>query len=552
MSGGDASTARSSMLRTRSLRRRVIAVALGVSVFGTVVMGVLLATTVTSRLQAVVDRGLDNAQSQAFALDAAGADPATIVNAVATSGVFASMRVGNTTYVANQVAVGGSTNLVVAEGNSSRPVEVTNPGSAANSSDVLVGTGQVIVGTSGGNAEGAATPVPGEVVVGSSNTTQDSSVAVPGGAVQASPVPVDGSVATAAIPVGSGTVGAQTDSAADNLSYRTLALPRAGGTLTLSAATDVVSAATGEVLKLLAIGAVLVFVIAGLALRRLVNVTLSPLDDMADAATAIAGGQRGRRLNPDTSSTELGRTATAFDAMVDSLEQSEERLRDFTADAAHELRTPVTAVAVTAENLLQHSDDPARVEQAAYVLVRESHRAARLLGNLTGSLALDGGRSDDIALTEVDLVRVARESVVRCEQVNGSGALPTMAVAAVVEPVVVRTDVGQVAQILANLLDNAIRFTPADGSIEMFVDRDASGAAVIRLQDSGIGIPEHERERIFERLVRLQPDRARESGGSGLGLAISRGLARNLGGDLVCRARPDGQAGACFELTLPS
>ncbi|WP_142394950.1 sensor histidine kinase, partial [Mycobacterium avium] len=103
------------------------------------------------------------------------------------------------------------------------------------------------------------------------------------------------------------------------------------------------------------------------------------------------------------------------------------------------------------------------------------------------------------------------------------------------------------SQIVSNLLDNARRYTPAGGAIEIDL-RAGDGAAEITVTDTGPGIPDDEREHIFDRLVRLDAGRARDHGGAGLGLAIARALARAHGGDLVCLPH---RGGARFRLTLP-
>ncbi|MBJ7351251.1 MAG: hypothetical protein JHD12_11810 [Rhodococcus sp.] len=114
------------------------------------------------------------------------------------------------------------------------------------------------------------------------------------------------------------------------------------------------------------------------------------------------------------------------------------------------------------------------------------------------------------------------------------------------QPVPVRVDVGRIEQILSNVLDNAGRFTPSGGTIRVAVGRDTH--AFITVDDEGPGVAEADRERIFERLVRLNSARDRASGGVGLGLSIARTLARAHGGELVCLAGP---SGARFRLTLP-
>ena len=227
---------------------------------------------------------------------------------------------------------------------------------------------------------------------------------------------------------------------------------------------------------------------------------------------------------------------------------SEERTRRFVTDAAHELRTPIAGIAAAAEAVLHQTED-ADVEQRQrleLLLVRESHRAARLVDDLVNLARLDAGvelqrgpvELRGLAATQADRVRVLHPAL-------------TIAVRGVAQ--VVDADARRVTEILANLLDNACHATPAGGRVEVRVGRndELTEFAEVTVADTGPGVPPPDRERIFDRLVRLDPARDRQVGGSGLGLAIARGLARAHGGDLHCQPPPPGATGAVFQLLLP-
>lgn len=311
-------------------------------------------------------------------------------------------------------------------------------------------------------------------------------------------------------------------------------------------------------LRQLMIGAGLVtLVVAALLLIAVSKAALRPLDRLTTLARDIATGDRGRRLHPSRTDTELGRAASAFDGMLDALENSELRARQaadaaqraeaatrqFLVDAAHELRTPIAGMQAAAEQLVAHESDPEAGPQyrRATLLQSDARRAGRLVADMLDLSRIDAGLPLDVhdcdlaAIADVEAQRAAmlapQLSIVR----TGAAQLP------------IRADPTRVAQILSNLLDNARRHTPADGTITIDVAAEP-GAAQVTVTDTGPGIPDDERYRIFERLVRLDAGRARDHGGAGLGLSIARALARAHGGDLVCLPH-DG--GAQFRLSLP-
>jgi signal transduction histidine kinase len=313
-------------------------------------------------------------------------------------------------------------------------------------------------------------------------------------------------------------------------------------------------------LMILAGGATLIVAAALLVAGS--RATLAPLNRLTELARDITTGDRGRRLRPDRAGTELGRAASAFDDMLDALEASEKRaqhaahgaqraeaeVRRFLADAAHELRTPIAGIQAAAEQIIsntsQDAAEPAvrRQHRRATLLLAEARRATRLvtdmldLSYIDAGLPLEAKDTDLAAIVDAELERAA----LLAPQLNidraGLAALS------------VRADPTRVAQILSNLLDNARRFTPPGGHITVDVQR-RDDAGEVTVTDTGPGIPAADRERIFDRLVRLDSARGRDHGGAGLGLPIAHALARAHGGDLSCLPH-DG--GAAFRLTIPS
>lgn len=293
-------------------------------------------------------------------------------------------------------------------------------------------------------------------------------------------------------------------------------------------------------------------VVVGLVLARVVRLALAPLDRMTSTARDIAAGSRGSRLRPTNAATEIGRTATAFDEMLDALElalaaaeASERRMRDFLSDASHELRTPIAGVQASAETLLRTDPDRPGREELAVSMVRESRRAGALVDDLLSIARLD---AQPTAPEEepCDLVTVVTEAVALLRR-----RTPAVEVELITDgPVVVRAARHQLLQVVGNLLDNAVVASRSAGRVEIAVQRTAQGAE-LSVSDHGGGVQPGDRERIFERFVRLDPSRSRSGGGAGLGLAIVRAIVVRHGGQVSCAERVDGQAGARFVVCLP-
>jgi signal transduction histidine kinase len=177
------------------------------------------------------------------------------------------------------------------------------------------------------------------------------------------------------------------------------------------------------------------------------------------------------------------------------------------------------------------------------LLVRESRRAGRLVDDLLALARIDAGL--DLQHEPVDLRQLADAEADRTRVLA-----PELAISVDGPSVVVSGDPQRLAQVLANLMNNARQATGGSGGIALTIGA-AAGYAHLIVTDSGPGVPEADRERVFDRLVRLDEARASSSGGSGLGLPIARGICRAHGGDLRCEAPPAGHTGAVFRITLP-
>lgn len=337
--------------------------------------------------------------------------------------------------------------------------------------------------------------------------------------------------------------------------------PLPGGARVILVADTTPGTAAVRDLRELMIGAgAITLVLAAVLLIAVARGALRPLDRLTVLARAISTGDRGRRLRPDRPDTELGRAAAAFDGMLDALEaaerhakeaadaarRAEAQTRDFLADAAHELRTPLAGIQVAAEQLANTADDTSpdarsRTDRRLQLLLSDARRAGRLVTDMLDLSRIDAGLP--LRIADADVVGIVDAQVERADMLAPRTSVRRTGLDHLVIPV----DVHRVGQILANLLDNARRYTPDGGHIVVDVEM-RDGHAHVVVSDTGQGIAPEDRERVFDRLVRLDPSRNRDHGGAGLGLSIARALARAHGGDLVCEPR---DAGAQFRLTLP-
>lgn len=304
---------------------------------------------------------------------------------------------------------------------------------------------------------------------------------------------------------------------------------------------------------MLAVTALLLYVVVGRALR--------PLHRMTELAARIRDGARGRRLRPTRPGTDLGSTAATIDQMLDALEtaeasarQAELRMRQFLADASHDLRTPLAGVIAGSEQLLRTPAGRAEREQRLVAVVRQARRAGRLVDDLLLMTRLDAGTCGTSPMRSL----VDVPSVVDAELAALRLRYPGLIADYIAVPgIAVDADPDQLARALGNLLDNAAK---AGDPIRLSV-QSSWGTVRIVVSDNGSGVPAADRERIFDRFVRLSSSRT--DAGAGLGLPISRAIARAHGGELRCLPLPVdsaglaggggiASAGARFELSLPA
>jgi two-component system OmpR family sensor kinase len=275
-----------------------------------------------------------------------------------------------------------------------------------------------------------------------------------------------------------------------------------------------------------------------------------PLDEIADAADAIAEGDLSRRVSHPSASTEAGRVGIAFNRMLTQIEDdihqrelSERRLKQFAADASHELRTPLTSIRGYADLWRQgglHGDDA--IDDAMRRIEGESARMGRLVEDLLLLARLDEGIP--LQRTPVDLSRIANDVVADARVVDPMRPITVD----VDDAVVVIGDDDRLRQVLGNLVTNARAHTPAETPVHVTVRRD-EGAAVVVVRDEGPGMDDETAERAFERFYRADKSRSRAQGGTGLGLSIVSAVVNALGGTV--RLETGVGRGSTFSIRVP-
>lgn len=312
-----------------------------------------------------------------------------------------------------------------------------------------------------------------------------------------------------------------------------------------AAAADLLAAvqrdAISRALLVAALGAILTGLLTSLFLAREI---LRPLWQIARSSQRIASGRYNERMSVPAS-TELAMVATHFNQMAEALEQVEQQRVALISNVMHELRTPLTGLEGYLEGLIDGLFTPGPETFAQ--MSHEVRRLHRLVDDLQALSRVEAGRIS-LHMQTFDLVPVVErvvsqlqpQAVAQCLQLLTEPGQPELPVVA---------DPDRTAQVLINLVGNAIHYTPEGGCINVRVTA-ADKTARVEVQDEGIGIPAEALPYIFERFYRVDRSRARSSGGSGIGLTISRHLAWAMGGDLSASSPGPGQ-GSTFVFSIP-
>ena len=245
----------------------------------------------------------------------------------------------------------------------------------------------------------------------------------------------------------------------------------------------------------------------------LAKLALRPIDHITETAVSLGAGNLSRRITGIESRDEVGRLAGAFNGMLARLEGSFQREKQFTSDASHELRTPVSVIMAYAENLTAHAPDQETEKQAAAILL-ESRRMHSIIAQL---LALTRGYEGKYRLEREEVSLSEMVSDVLAELTEEAAASGIRLAGQVPPEIRLSADQSLMTQLLLNLVENGIKYGKAGGTVTVWA-QEQDGHTLLTIQDDGIGIGETDLPRIFDRFYRA--DQARDRSGSGLGLSI--------------------------------
>ncbi|MGC2660977.1 MAG: ATP-binding protein [Bryobacteraceae bacterium] len=286
-----------------------------------------------------------------------------------------------------------------------------------------------------------------------------------------------------------------------------------------------------------------ILALAGLAGYHLARRSLAPLQQIASRAEQITAENLHARLPVENPADEVGHLARVFNSVLARLEESFERLQRFTSDASHELRTPLAAIRSVGEVGLQKSTTAADYQDTIGSMLEEVNRLTRLVENLLSISRADAGQLQ-VACTVIPLLEVAKEVTALLDVLIEEKAIQLIVSGD--EQIYVKGDRLLLRQAITNVLHNAVKYTPHCGRISVNVI-ESPGYGIVRIGDSGPGIPEEHRMKVFDRFYRLDAARARDTGGAGLGLSIAKWALEVQNGVITVE---DSAEGATFCICL--
>jgi heavy metal sensor kinase len=270
----------------------------------------------------------------------------------------------------------------------------------------------------------------------------------------------------------------------------------------------------------LLLGLPIPLLLAGWGAYLLVERSLSPVTRIMDAAEDISLHNLSRRLPIVATGDKLEHLTRALNGMIARLDESFQQASRFTADASHELRTPLTIMRGELESILQQRHLPDDLREGVAAVLEETVRLAQITENLLAIARLEAGEAK-IEQCVFDLGAMASATAGQMHLLAEEKSIALHVDAG--ENVLVNGDPARIKQVIVNLLDNAFKYTPANGQVDLSV-RAEDGHAVLEVSDSGIGIEDQHLPHIFERFYRADKMRSRAQGGTGLGLAIVRSI----------------------------
>lgn len=320
------------------------------------------------------------------------------------------------------------------------------------------------------------------------------------------------------------------------------------GAVYLISSVEDVDKTIGYIRTSLFIFSALISILVGMLSLGMSYVVTAPLDEVITVARAISKGDFSARATAK-GRTELVQMATTLNYMCNELESMEEKRRKFVSDASHELKTPLATIKLICDSIVSTDNpDPAMVQEFLADLSDEVDRLTRIVERLLALTKLDSGTSvpkfeavDTIALLKAVVRKLTptanAKNIVLYTELSDKDVRPLM------------LDYDKIWEAVYNITDNAIKYSPEGGYVKISNSNMTDGV-VIQIEDNGPGIPDTEKDRIFERFYRLDDSRARDTGGTGLGLAIAKEAVVMHGGTIEIENSVD-TGGSIFKIKIP-
>jgi len=287
-------------------------------------------------------------------------------------------------------------------------------------------------------------------------------------------------------------------------------------------------------------------ILASLAGYWLSGRALAPVNEIIKTARGIGVQDLSGRLSVPPANDELRRLSETLNDMLGRIEASVKRITQFTADASHDLRTPIALIRANAELALRRSRSEQEYRETLSRILTTSEETTHLIENLLTLARADAGAAE-LQFRDIDLSphveKISEEAGILAA---GKGIQVTSELAP--GPIRVSGDSAAIERLLLIVMENAVKYTPAGGRIQMNLSN-GSGSARIEIRDNGIGVSEKDLPHIFERFYRADQARSREPGGSGLGLAIAEWIVEQHNGTIEAQSTPG--EGSVFRITLP-
>lgn len=317
--------------------------------------------------------------------------------------------------------------------------------------------------------------------------------------------------------------------------YLSVAVPVRGALLVL-----------GDMTTIIVVSFPFIIIVLFVLTRLIAGRSIRPIDEVIATAETITQSNLDQRIPLPANRDELYRMSVTVNALLDRLQQAFQREKQFTADASHELKTPLAIVKGTLEVLVRKPRTVEHYESRVNACLAELNRMARLIDQLL-LLARDDFRSMKPAIMEIGLTAPLEAVMARMEPFAREKGIPIVLVDA--PPCRVKADPALLEIMFENLLSNAIKYSPEGSAVEIRIERKENGV-VCAIEDHGIGIPAEQLPAIFDRFYRVDESRSSSTGGSGLGLAIVKKLASLQ--SITISVRSEAGKGTTFELTFPS